>query len=673
VAATIAYVTITRTATLQPAVPLSTDASYQVTLSGAVTDLVGNPLGANAAWSFATLDTAAPTILARSPAPGATGVGTAQVVSVSFSEPMNAATIAAAAFRLRAAGSATDVAATISYDPATRTATLRPAAPLSANTGFQVTLSGTVTDLAGNPLGADATWGFTTVDTIAPTVVARSPAPGATGVAAGTAVTVTFGEAMAAGTINGTTFQLRGPANSLIAATVSYNAGTNTATLTPSAPLAGPATFTVTVAGATDLAGNALTAPVTWSFTTADAPPTVIAQSPAPGATAVAPGTTVTVTFSESIQSKTLSFVLKTASGTTVATKVSYNDVTRTATLTPNSALQSATTYTVTVSGAKDLTGKTMTAPVVWSFTTVVPWIQTTLNDFATGTNAGTMATNTGGGEVQLAAASVFEDFNGATALPSTWTSLSFTPSGGGPTSVVVSGGVLSVAGAYVVSNQTFVNAPVEGRVQFGAAANQSFGATNDAGTSFAVFTTKNTTNSLYAQVNANGLIKELRIGALPSGFHVYRVTPVATGFQFYVDGSLKATVAQTLPAGTPLKASVSAFYGSPRPAILADWVHVLSYASGGVFTSSVFDATRTATWGTFSFTGTVPAGTTMIVEVSSGNTATRDGTWSSWTRATSGGAISAPSGRYLQYRVTFTTTNSTVTAVLNDVTVTWR
>jgi len=282
-------------------------------------------------------------------------------------------------------------------------------------------------------------------------------------------------------------------------------------------------------------------------------------------------------------------------------------------------------------------------------------------------------ATVTSGGEVQLAASSVFEDFNGATALPSTWTSQSLTPSGGGPTSVGVSGGVLTVAGASVVSNQTFVNAPVEGRVQFGAAANQSFGATNDAGTNFAVFTTKNTTNSLYAQVSANGLIKELKIGGLPSGFHVYRVTPVATGFQFYVDGALKATVAQTLPAGTGLKAMVSAFYGSPKPAILADWVHVLSYASSGVFTSSVFDAGRMATWGTITFNGTVPTGTTMVVEVSSGNTATPDGTWSAWTRVASGATAPAPASRYLRYRVTFTTTDGAVTAVLNDLTVAWR
>jgi len=38
-----------------------------------------------------------------------------------------------------------------------------------------------------------------------------------------------------------------------------------------------------------------------------------------------------------------------------------------------------------------------------------------------------------------------------------------------------------------------------------------------------------------------------------------------------------------------------------------------------------------------------------------------------------SGATIPAPSARYLRYRVTFTTTNPTLTAVLNDVTITWK
>ncbi|HYQ91373.1 MAG TPA: Ig-like domain-containing protein, partial [Candidatus Competibacteraceae bacterium] len=117
------------------------------------------------------------------------------------------------------------------------------------------------------------------VDSTAPTVTATSPTNGATGVSLGAKVTATFSEAMDATTITASAFELRGPApnNTLVPATVSYNASTRTATLTPSANLAGSTTYTATVksGGVKDLAGNALNNPpadVSWSFTTEEQP-----------------------------------------------------------------------------------------------------------------------------------------------------------------------------------------------------------------------------------------------------------------------------------------------------------------------------------------------------------------------------------------------------------------
>jgi hypothetical protein len=96
-------------------------------------------------------------------------------------------------------------------------------------------------------------------------------------------------------------------------------------------------------------------------------PPTLTAQTPAPGATGVATtGTTVTATFSEPVQPATVSISLN---GGTVAGGVSYDTATQRATFTPTAALTASTAYTATVSGAKDLAGNTM-APASWSFTT---------------------------------------------------------------------------------------------------------------------------------------------------------------------------------------------------------------------------------------------------------------------------------------------------------------
>jgi hypothetical protein len=113
-------------------------------------------------------------------------------------------------------------------------------------------------------------------DSTAPTVTATSPTSGATAVPVTAAVTATFSEAMNASTINTNTFQLRNASNAVVAATVTWDAATRTARLTPTATLAGSSTYTAQVIGgsatprAQDLAGNAAVG-LSWSFTTAAA------------------------------------------------------------------------------------------------------------------------------------------------------------------------------------------------------------------------------------------------------------------------------------------------------------------------------------------------------------------------------------------------------------------
>ena len=73
-------------------------------------------------------------------------------------------------------------------------------------------------------------------DTTTPTVTARTPAPGATGVAVGANVTATFSEPIQQSTLG---LELRGPGGTLVAGTTTYDAATRTATLDPTATLAG--------------------------------------------------------------------------------------------------------------------------------------------------------------------------------------------------------------------------------------------------------------------------------------------------------------------------------------------------------------------------------------------------------------------------------------------------
>jgi hypothetical protein len=192
---------------------------------------------------------------------------------------------------------------------------------------------------------------------------------------------------MTVSTINNTTITIM-DGSVTVAASVAYNAATNTATLTPSSALSNSKSYSLVVrsgaSGVKDAAGNALAANVTASFTTvapaADTtPPTVTAMNPTNGATSVAISVKPTVTFSEAMNAATITtstVFLRNASGVAVAGTVAYNAATNTATITPTASLSNSTNYTIVVkggaSGVEDAAGNALAADVTASFTTVV-------------------------------------------------------------------------------------------------------------------------------------------------------------------------------------------------------------------------------------------------------------------------------------------------------------
>ena len=121
----------------------------------------------------------------------------------------------------------------------------------------------------------DVVFNQTTSDTTPPSLTARTPAPGASGVPVTTTVTATFSEPVTAGTV---TMTLTGPAGA-VAGSTAYDAATATATFTPAAALPYSTSYTAAVSGARDAAGNQM-APVSWSFTTAGPPPPPPDQGP---------------------------------------------------------------------------------------------------------------------------------------------------------------------------------------------------------------------------------------------------------------------------------------------------------------------------------------------------------------------------------------------------------
>jgi Ice-binding-like/Bacterial Ig-like domain len=403
------------TATFTPAANLPPSTTFTGTITTGAKDPAGNTLASNFVWTFTT--GAIPMVTSTIPANGATGVPLNQAVSATFSEPMNPATITAATFAVTGPG-ATAVAGTVTYVAASNTAIFTPTANLTANTVYTATITTGAMSAGGDALAANFVWTFktgATTNSSAPTIISTNPANGAPAVPINQKVAAIFSAAMNAATINGTTFTVTGPGATLVAGTVTYSAGSNTAVFAPTTNLAPSTTFTATVTnGAQDLAGNALgpgAVPNPWTFTTGAATnstaPTITLTNPANVATGVPLNATVNATFSEAMDPTTLTsatFTLTEPPGATSVTgTVTYATASNIATFTPASPLAANTQYTATVTnGAKDLFGNALASGAVpnpWSFTTGPPF------------------TGAGPGPIDLGSASTFGAFGGTAGI----------------------------------------------------------------------------------------------------------------------------------------------------------------------------------------------------------------------------------------------------------------
>jgi hypothetical protein len=272
----VTYNTVTHIATFTPSSPLSNNIGYTATITTGVKDLAGNFMAAPKVVAFTTIaDTTPPTVLSTSPANGATAVPITAVVTVTFSEAMDSASVATGgAFTLTATVAGTLVTGTVTYNMDTHVATFTPSSPLSNNIGYTATITTGVKDLAGNFMAAPKVFAFTTIaDTTPPTVLSTSPSNGATAVPITAVVTVTFSEAMdSASVATGGAFTLKETvAGTPVAGTVTYDMVTHIATFTPAGSLAAATTnYTATVTtAAKDVAGNPLSpGTVIFAFTT---------------------------------------------------------------------------------------------------------------------------------------------------------------------------------------------------------------------------------------------------------------------------------------------------------------------------------------------------------------------------------------------------------------------
>jgi len=239
------------------AVPADAPSGASIALAARARDASGN-LSAPRTLALRVADTTPPHVVSVDPVDGATGVALAPVVRLVFSEPIDPATVDATSVTLAPEFGA-DVPASVTLSADGISAELTPLAPLATATLHRVGVSTAIRDLAGNALAAPFASRFTTAsaDVTGPRLLELLPADGATNVAVAPFVAARFDEALAPASVNAGALMLRDGAGAALAAALALADGGRTLVLSPAAPLALVAPYTVELQGTlTDTAGN---------------------------------------------------------------------------------------------------------------------------------------------------------------------------------------------------------------------------------------------------------------------------------------------------------------------------------------------------------------------------------------------------------------------------------
>jgi hypothetical protein len=146
---------------------------------------------------------------------------------------------------------------------------------------------------------------------------------------------------------------------------------------------------------------------------------------------------------------------------------------------------------------------------------------------------------------------------------------------------------------------------------------------------------------------------------------HRFRIDWTSTGEVFFIDGTQVAS--HTIAVTASMRALVSDFTVG-GPALTVDWLRMTPYAASGTFTSRVFDGGGLTTWGTATWAATQPTGTTLVVSVRRGDTATPDATWTAFSALASSGSVVGGNSRYVQYKVDLATTVPAQTPTLSNI-----
>ncbi len=152
------------TASFNPTVNLLPATVYTATVTTTAKNVAGIPTASDYTWSFRTLSIITPEVTDTDPTDNETGVVLDKVITATFSQVMDPATITTSTFLLKLG--TTSIAGTVSYS--NTTATFTPTNKLISASSYTATITSGAKNLTGVALASDYVWNFATKATLGP-------------------------------------------------------------------------------------------------------------------------------------------------------------------------------------------------------------------------------------------------------------------------------------------------------------------------------------------------------------------------------------------------------------------------------------------------------------------------------------------------------------------------
>lgn len=304
------------------------------------------------------------------------------------------------------------------------------------------------------------------------------------------------------------------------------------------------------------------------------------------------------------------------------------------------------------------------------SFMTPAPsstcFIDDSTNHFSQGTLLSTIITNNVDGEVELSP-STYEGFDSLT-TPTGWTDAIWDAQPSANTTY--NGGSVDLNGTHIYTTASFSPGTIlEFKATFTSGDFQNIGFTNDAAFNspwVVIGRGAGAGSNVYARTSDN---QSVSLGTnLLNTEHTYRIkwNSGSNNFSFYVDDSLMSTTGITTTVAGNMIVQLSD-YPSGGVSLNVSEVKILPYDTLGTFTSRVYNAGSTKTWGNLSYDASTSGNTSITVKVRTGNTSSPDGSWTNFTTVSNGANIGQTS-QYIQYQAILSTSATDETPILNSV-----